>query len=638
MGTRAEGRASRRSSLLAASLSLLAMGCGPGTPPLLAVDLMTDHRPGIDFTRVRTELSAEPFTSGGTLRVSQVEYAVRPADDYGAPVRVAELETPPRRIAYLRVSLLDASGRVRGQRLATVEASTTRAITLVIGTACRAVTCPGATDDPGATACVNGVCVPPTCLPEAPETCGPATCAGDAECPEGRACQRASCNAGTCLLLDACGEGETCGESGCVPAPRCGDGACDPGSESPCACEADCGSCPAGCLDGVCGPAEGSLDCPEDCGPPPASCGDGVCEHAEDCPDDCAPGPPPAPRCGDPGCTSCEECDLCCDEGCGDGACREGESACACPADCGPCSVCGDARCDAGEDCPDDCTGAAVCRDGVCLAGMGESCGSCQDDCGWCGFGLPEIDFDRACVGESGTGAGETCGDLEGAWTSADVNVAYYPMQVGQETDLISGDTWDGGGGIVLATLGALTPVGVQSTRNPRCSDSPPLRAGLGGYVFAYVRGVAGTESSVGWIRAEDLILDDARAGTACANGPTGEAFQIASNPYSREPLCQSLDCTGERRCREANPTGEGGADCGGRSVRYERTVNADTLQLRYAPAGPGRRYLHRGDRVRVLYQSGRPEWVFVMALTTAAPDLSPVGSRGWVLASYLME
>lgn len=628
------GSMPRRSFALFAALFVLP-ACGPGAP-LVVVDLTTDLRPDVDFVRVRTEVSDEPFEGGGALRISQLDHLVRASEDYGGAVRVAEVPLMRAGVFYLRVGLLDASGRIRGQRLATVEVQGAKAVTIVIGSGCRGVVCPGDADDPEATACVNGACVLPTCVPEAPESCGPVTCTADSDCALGLDCQMPVCRSGSCLLIDACAGGDVCELGGCVPRPACGDGRCDSGTETPCGCD-DCGSCPSGCGDGVCGADESPSTCPEDCGPPSPACGDGVCEAGERCASDCASTRPP--RCGDVGCTSCAECDLCCDVGCGDGTCAAGENVdCACPADCGACSTCGDGRCDRGEYCPGDCTGPVVCNDGTCMDGMGESCGTCQADCGWCGFGLPAIASDRSCVGESGRGDGVTCDGLAFAWTNAAVNIAYYPMQVATTTQLISGDTWGGGRGLVLATLDPLTKVGIQSTRNPNCLDTPPLRPAIDGWVFGYVRGAAGTETSVGWMRASDLILD-AGLGSDCAIGSDGLGFQVAENPYSRDPSCEPLACPGQRSCRQANPIGEGDNDCGGTRVDYERTVDADTLQLRYAPAGPGRRYLHRGDRVRVLYESGRAGgWVFVQALTTAAPDLSPVGVRGWVLASYLVE
>lgn len=617
----------RRSFVLA-----LLLGACTGSRPILAIELTTDLRAGVEFTRVRTELSEEPFASGAALRVVSIDHLVDGALDYTDRARVAELDVEAGAILYARVSLLDASGRIRGQRLATIDVPASRVITIVIGAACRGVVCPG-DGDPEATACVNGECVPPTCLPESPESCPAGSCTDDSECTSTSACVRGVCRDGSCLFVDDCPAGEICDADACVSAPLCGDASCDPGSETPCGCDADCGPCAGSCLDGVCEALEAST-CPEDCGPPPVTCGDGVCEHAEVCEEDCASAPMPAPVCGDPGCTSCLECDACCDRGCGDGTCVAGENdACACPVDCGPCpSVCGDLRCDAGEDCPGDCTTAVVCRDGTCADGEGESCGSCQEDCGWCGFGMPAIGPDGSCVGVSGHG-GALCGDLDSAWTAAGVNVAYYPMQVSTETPLISGDTWDGGGGLVLRTLPILTKVGIQSTRNPRCVESPPLRPSVEGYVFGYVRDASGLETTVGWIRAADLILDTG-LGSDCADGVTGEEFQVAENPYSRPLMCEALECPGRRTCRDANPTGEGASDCGGTLVREERMVNADTLQLRYAPEGPARRYAHRGDRVRVLYR--REPYAFVQVLSTVAPDLTPEGARGWVSAMFL--
>jgi hypothetical protein len=607
-----------------AVLALVLIACGT-TDPLLTVDVVTDLVPGVAFASVRTELSAAPFGEG-PLNVQQIERVATASEDFGAGVRVAEIRPLSSGLSYLRVTLADASGRIRGQRLATVDVGGVRSVTIVISSACNGVVCPESGDPDDATACVNGACVAATCTPEDPETCPPIGCAGDEECAAGFACHRAACASGSCLLLDACPAGQVCTEAGCAPLPACGDGSCDAGSETACACTADCGACAASCGDGACGAGELAETCPEDCGPPPSVCGDQICEVGESCAADCPGAPPPA--CGDAGCTSCEQCDACCDQGCGDGACNEPPGDC--PLDCGPPPiVCGDTRCDLGESCAADCRGP-ICGDRVCSDGAGESCGNCQLDCGWCGFGLPTVRSLRSCIGASGYGLGRTCGDLSSAWTDSADNVAYYPMVTSRTTPLVTGEE----SGQLLLMLPPLTTVAIQSTRNPLCHDSPPLRASIQGWVFGYVRGASSSTTGIGWMRAADLLLD--LSGGPCANGPADGAFQVATNPYSRSPICEHFDCDGERRCRDINPLGEGAIECEGEVVDYERIVDVDALVVRYSPAGTPRRFLHRGDRVRVRYESPDRDSVYVIARTTSAPTLSPVGAPGWVSAGSL--
>lgn len=604
-------------------LFALLLGCGG--PPIVSVDLVTDLAPGTDFAKVRIEHSDVPFDEGPTS-IMQLEHIATSFEDYGAGVRVADIPLAVSATSYLRATLVDASGRFRGQRLATIAADGNRAITIVISSACSGVVCPGPGDPADATACVNGACAPATCTPENPQTCPPIGCVDDAGCAAGFPCHRPACVSGSCLFLDDCPDGETCTELGCAADPTCGDTRCDSGSETACSCPSDCGACPSGCDDGVCAAGELPETCPEDCGPPPAMCGDDICEHAEGCVEDC-PGAH-APACGDPECTSCETCDACCDEGCGDGRCNEPPAEC--PLDCGAApSVCGDTRCDVGESCAGDCRGP-ICGDGACADGMGESCGNCQNDCGWCGFGLPTVSGLRSCIGASGRNMGETCGTLTTAWADTADNIAYYPMITARATPLVSGE----GSSQVIMMLDPLTPVALQSTRNPLCHDSPPLRTAVEGWVFGYVRGISDMTSGIGWMRAEDLLLD--ASGGPCANGPGDGAFQVWTNPYSRNPICEPMFCDGQRKCREINPIGEGAIECMGTEVDYERLVDADTLIVRFSPAGSPRRFLHRDDRVRVLYESPDRNNVFVATLTTSAPVLSPVGARGWVYAGFL--
>ena len=82
---------------------------------------------------------------------------------------------------------------------------------------------------------------------------------------------------------------------------------------------------------------------------------------------------------------------------CGNGACDGGESCGSCEADCGTCPVCGDGQCN-GDDtcvnCPGDCGACPPeCGDGACNGA--ESCGDCPSDCGEC----PAACGDGACNG-----------------------------------------------------------------------------------------------------------------------------------------------------------------------------------------------------------------------------------------------
>jgi len=118
------------------------------------------------------------------------------------------------------------------------------------------------------------------------------------------------CGDGSCEELEDCG---TC-EADCGSCPICGDGHCDPTSETNASCAVDC---PAYCGDGECNGDEWCRGCERDCGVC-ASCGNGYCD-------------------GDDDCTTCPgDCGTC-DERCGDDWCTESESCTTCPGDCGTC-------------------------------------------------------------------------------------------------------------------------------------------------------------------------------------------------------------------------------------------------------------------------------------------------------------
>ncbi|MCB9597074.1 MAG: hypothetical protein H6719_30400 [Sandaracinaceae bacterium] len=638
-----------RMATLAAWVGLLA-ACSP-TSRSVYVDLHTDLAAGVDFVAVRVELSDTSFASPG-VRLTAPTHEVDGALDYEEGARVAELEVSHCEPVYIRVTLLDAAGRSRGQRVAELPAGCeARVVHVAISLACARVTCPGDGDPADATTCHEGRCVPPTCLADA---CGE-FCADDAACdPATRPCATAACTEGGCLEVDGCGAGEVCRAEGCVVAPRCGDGACDPSTETPCGCPMDCEAvCPASCRDGACGADEGPDTCPEDCGPPDPVCGDAICEASEACPADCPAAPgcgdavcaptescpacpeccPAMPVCGDAVCDAgedCAACPECCDAGCGDGRCDDAERAsCACEVDCGLCTTCGDDRCDAGEACPADCTAErGVCGDDACELDLRETCGTCQRDCGWC-IGFPGIGQAAACRGTHGTG-GDVCASIAEAYTQDAVNVGYYPLMAATTTELVSGE-----GRAPLATLMPGDLFAAQSTRNPGCLDAPPFRPARDGWMFGYVVAGTGVETRVGWVRAADLSLDLFPENHACVDGVAGTDFAIRTNAYSRNPSCEPLDCVGPARsCRDANPAGQGAGDCDGATASRDAQVDADTLLLRYAQDGPPRRYLHRDDRVRVLYEAGG--WAFVTSLDSSSPVLSPPGSRGWVLADNL--
>jgi hypothetical protein len=99
---------------------------------------------------------------------------------------------------------------------------------------------------------------------------------------------------------------------------------------------------------------------------------------------------------------------------CGDANCGAGETCQSCEADCGPCGPgCPDGFCDAGEDqtCPQDCGAqGAVCGDMYCDQGESQTC---PQDCGQealCGDMVCDAGEEQSCPQDCGQGA--VCGDM----------------------------------------------------------------------------------------------------------------------------------------------------------------------------------------------------------------------------------
>jgi cysteine-rich repeat protein len=266
----------------------------------------------------------------------------------------------------------------------------------------------------------------------------------------------------------------------------------------------------------------------------------------------------------------------------------------------------------------------------------GNSCGDHQ--CDWyeddlscphdCGGSCLQFERDES-------PGGPTCGDLALAYTAAGVNVAYYPFTVTRPVRLFSGGPGcvDGGRpGQVLDQLAPGQTFMVQSTRNRRCSNRPALRgtvlAGSVRYRFGYLVNAINPTRAYGWVDASAL-MDSAPATGQCNAGLFNEGFQAPYNPRT----CQRSGCSGRNSCASANPAGQGDHDCGGmRDEQHTvRVVNATVLPVFLAPDNAPKRYLHRGDRVMILYR-GNGDWVFVTTDPEHPPACGAFSSgQGWV-------
>ncbi|MCB9663123.1 MAG: hypothetical protein H6732_03350 [Alphaproteobacteria bacterium] len=237
-------------------------------------------------------------------------------------------------------------------------------------------------------------------------------------------------------------------------------------------------------------------------------------------------------------------------------------------------------------------------------------------------LGLPPgTRFDATCAAP-GNGREDTCGGLAEAWTKTAVNLGYYPYVLRRAADVLQCD------GEVVETLAPGQGFAVQSTRNPSCSDNPPLRPAVDGYVFGYARG----SSRWGWVPADALGFSGYEAGLPCADGVGDVAFQVVANPYD---ACTPLVCDAPTTCGAVNDPSDGDADCGGAGASDARLVGPSDAPLRYAPGGEPRRHVKQGDGVTVLYRSG--EWFFVEVTATTCDVFTSVGSRGWMRSSEIV-
>ena len=262
------------------------------------------------------------------------------------------------------------------------------------------------------------------------------------------------------------------------------------------------------------------------------------------------------------------------------------------------------------------------CGDAVC--DPDEDCDGCAVDCGDCPLGVPPGGpADPLCVGNEGSG-GPTCDGIKNAYTSAAVNVGYYPYRIkaGVQTALHTCDDRP------IETLDPGQGFAAQSTRNPGCSDNPPLREPVAGFVFGYARG----SGVSGWVPADALEFIGYDAGL-CADGPGNTAWQVANNPHDG---CRAMPCEGVNGCAAGNPIDPNdpeklASECTGMAFNLTFPLAVPYLALYAAPDATPMQYIHQGDEVKFLWATKNFTRAFVELKTSACPTLSPVGVRGWI-------
>jgi hypothetical protein len=203
-----------------------------------------------------------------------------------------------------------------------------------------------------------------------------------------------------------------------------------------------------------------------------------------------------------------------------------------------------------------------------------------------------------------------------GLYGTDQVDIAYEPWKALAPTVLHLGPDPEApavladNGGVVALESGQ--HLGRQTTRNPRCLDTPPLRPAVAGFVWGYCIPPATPKS--GWMRLADLEPDPRAEPLAC--GPAGADFDRRD----------STSC---------------GGHCDGRPVSAftatsaEATIAARDVYLRYAPGSTAFRYLVRGDRVRRLV-NGRGDDAGWTGVEVRRARWTSTGARGWLLVRAL--
>lgn len=174
----------------------LASGCGGGSADAF-IDLRTDFVPVVEFARARVEVDRGEVGP----EIHEVDLTL----DYLSGVRVATFRDVGRGLLTATVVLERSDGQEVAARSVSFDVRGRVGATVLITRDCLGVACPGPDDEATRTACLGGRCVPDTCTPESPDSCGDPGCRTDLECGGGAACAVGRCRDGACLVGGAPG-------------------------------------------------------------------------------------------------------------------------------------------------------------------------------------------------------------------------------------------------------------------------------------------------------------------------------------------------------------------------------------------------------------------------------------------------
>ena len=159
--------------VLVVLLALLVASCAPATGALV-VSVVTDLEAGEDFVGVELEILREE------RRIAHEDF-VATGGSWVTPTPVAEVHGLPFDTLRVRVTLLAARRHAVITREVVLRHVGDRALTVVLGSSCVGVECPGPDTSADATSCVAGECRAPDCM-----DC-PDQCVEDDDCPSSAA-------------------------------------------------------------------------------------------------------------------------------------------------------------------------------------------------------------------------------------------------------------------------------------------------------------------------------------------------------------------------------------------------------------------------------------------------------------------
>jgi len=190
----------------------------------------------------------------------------------------------------------------------------------------------------------------------------------------------------------------------------------------------------------------------------------------------------------------------------------------------------------------------------------------------------------------------------DGCWDRNQVNVCWHPRQVVRNTIIGRNPA----GGYELTTIPGGRMICLQSTRNPECSSSPPVRpASPQGYYWAYYRNPDNGAVYTGWVLGSDI---GGGLGGPC-NGPAFEDFQCGQSP---------VGCT---------------HSAGGCGDRDDLTTTNREGYIRFAPGSTAIHWVGTDANVRrTAYANNGYACVTVNSNGKFCPD----GSIGWIEQSAL--